>query len=413
MRLMGPLAASFRRRKHGPRPIGKTRSGTIVLPIAGGAGPLQNANAAEQRVGRNPQTTAEPAGGPYTRQTRVSRLFGQQFTAQTFSELISFALKPVPGNLVGLDLTVQATGGAKGGATVAMKADAPWSSLSNVQVIDAFGQPIISVSGYSLYLMNRYSGACGFWAPAASGPWVPTADINGNFSFQLFVPFEMFAGFCSIPAANASAVPSLRILLGASTEVYTTAPDTLPVLAVTVEEMYNSVGLSNPGAQPPDNGASHQWFEQPCATGVTASSSNDIQLPPFGGWLDLVLLVGRDANGVRSDLVLGSGATTQLGFWIDNVPEYLEMFGTRRSWMDKFYGYHDTGVLAYPYKQGAATFGPISALDTGDGWVDTNPGTILQFKNAGSGAFTGPGTLTSLSGRIYTPSGIPYTHLAE
>lgn len=375
------------------------------------ASPLAVANAQQQRVSRNPQTTAQPGGGPFPRQTRRSRLFGFQATSKALGDLINSPLKPVPGFLQGLEITVTAAGGAKGGATVAAKADAPWSALGNIQVIDAFGQPIINISGYDLYLINRYSGQCGFWAPAASGPWSPTVDINGNFSFQLTIPFELFAGFCSIPAANAAAVPSIQINLGSSAQLYSTAPDTPPTLTVVVEESYNSIGLTNPNAEPPDNGASHQWFDQPAATQVGSAQNVDVQLPPLGGWMDVLMLIARDVNGARSDSLFGA-STTQMGLWIDNVPEYLEQFGTRRSWIDKMYGYHDTGVIVYPYKDAAQTYGPVNALDTGDSWVDTNPGTIVQFKTT-SASFSGPGTLTALTGRVYTPSGIPYTHLGE
>lgn len=402
-------------------PIGFRKNGAPIWPIAGGASPLQVGNAAQQRVGRTPQTTAPPAGGPFTRQTRVSRLFGFQNTGLALGGLIASPLKPVPGYLAGLDITVSATGGAAAGTNAVAAADAPYSILSNIQVLDAFGNPISAYSGFDLALINVFSGQCGFWNPIVGGPYTPVMTTGGNFSFHLFLPFELFAGFCSIPAANASAVPNIRIQLGASADVFSTAPGTLPTYTVTVEQSYHMIGLTNPNAEPPDNGASHQWFDQPSGTQVGASSQADVQLPPLGGWLDTLILIGRDVNGARSDLVLSSGNGIQTSLWIDNVPDFQEMFGTRKAWMDQFFTIPaasvvgptlKTGVIVYSFKDAVSTFGPISAIDTGDGWVDTNPGTILQYKST-SGAFSGPGSLTALSGRVYTPDTVPYTHLGS
>lgn len=413
-----PIAASTR---SGIMPIGFRRDGRAIFPIAGGASPLQVANPAQQRVSRTPQTTAPPGGGPFTRQTRVSRLFGFRETSD-FNELVAESLKPVPGYISYLDVTVVVSGGAAGKATVVAGPDAPFSIIRNVQVIDAFGNPIASYSGFELALLNVYGGQGGFFSPLVGGNYSPVMDSDGNFSFHILVPFELFAGFCSIPAANASAVPNFRIQLGASADVYDTPPDTLPdAVVVTVEEAYNSIGLTNPNAEPPDNGASHQWFSQPAPQSIGASGIVDSQLPPMGGWLTTLILVARDSDGIRDDLGLAASLDTQTALWIDNVPEFQELFGTRKAWMDDFFEIPVAGdvgadlregVIAYTYRSAAATFGPINALDTGDGWVDTNPGTILQYKST-SGAISAPGKLTVLSGRVYTPSGVPYTHLSE
>lgn len=414
---MGNVAAKTRA---AVMPVGFTRSGRAIWPQAGGASPLQVANPAQQRVSRNPQTTAPPvAGGPFPRQTRVSRLFGFS-AAPAFGELVASSLKPVPGYLSYLDVTVVASGGT--GVAAVAAADAPFSVIRNVQVIDAFGNPIASYSGFELALLNVYGGQGGFFSPLAGGNYVPVMTTSGNFSFHIVIPFELFAGFCSIPAANASAVPNLRIQMGSLTDVYATNPTGTPTLSVTVEECYNSIGLTNPNAEPPDNGASHQWFSQPAPQGIGSAGIIDSQLPPLGGWMTTLILTGRDSLGARADAVLASALSTQTALWIDNVPEFQELFGTRKAWMDDFFEIPTTaqvgadmrtGVVVYTYRNAAATFGPINALDTGDGWVDTNPGTIVQYKSTSGVIANAPGKLTALSGRVYTPSGIPYTHLSE
>jgi hypothetical protein len=388
------------------------------------ASPLQVANPAQQRVSRTPQTTSPPGGGPFTRETRISRLFGFTAPGLDFGETVANPLKPVPGYLQYLDLTVTVSGGSNGEATVVVADDAPYSIIRNIQVIDAFGNPIQVASGWEVAAYNVYGGQGGFWQPLGPGAYTPVVDEDGNFSFHVVIPFEMFDGFCAIPAANASAVPNLRITLGSASDIYATPPDTLPTdITITMEEAYNSIGLTNPNAEPPDNGASQQWFSQPSANGVGASGVLDAQLPPLGGWLNTLILIGRDDDGVRDDDVLAASLDTQTSLWIDNVPEFQELFGTRKAWMDAFHLIPDAadvgsdfreGVVVYSWRQAAATFGPVAALDTADGWVQTNPGTIIQYKST-TGAFGGggSGTLTVVSGRVYTPSGIPYTHLGD
>ena len=73
---------------------------------------------------------------------------------------VSFSPLEVPatGYLAALRLEVTGTWSG-GGAGTAFNADAPFNSISSIGVRDASGTPLITpMSGYQLYLINKYGG---------------------------------------------------------------------------------------------------------------------------------------------------------------------------------------------------------------------------------------------------------------
>jgi hypothetical protein len=400
--------------------VGFTRRGVPVYAIGGGATPLQVANPAQQRVARRPQTTAEVSAGPFRRLTNENRVQGFTVTAQAFGALINQPLKAVPGYLRWLDLGVTATGGVNGTTTVAANADAPWNVISTVLLKDAFGQPIIQCGGYELYLINLYGGQAGFWnasdpatVPSFSGVSTGTAG-TGNFTFRLRIPLEVFDGFCCIPAANASAVPSLTIQLASSATVYSTAPGTVPTMTVQVQEAYYPVPNVDPNLAPPDNGSSCQWTQQRIAAQVASASAYDLLLPPLGSFVRVLIFVGRDSTGARVDTVYPAAFGVPQEFDVDGVPFFIEDIGTHRDDTFRDYGVtRPTGVLTYTFSASEGPAGPVSDMDSGDGWLPTTPGTQLELKSTSQAIGNAPGTIDVISGRVYAAGGIPYTHLAE
>lgn len=381
------------------------------------ASPLQVADAGQQRVGRRPQTT-EPVvgGGPFLRHTRESRATGY-VTSTSFGGTINLPLKAVPGYLRYLDIRVTASGGSKGSASVVAEPDAPWNIFLNVLFKDAFGQTIIQCGGYSLYLINLFSGQGGFWNaqdPTAL-PSFTAVDANGNFNFRIRLPLELFDGFCSLAGANQSAVPSLTLTLAGSSAIYTTPPDTLPdTIEVSVQEAYYAVPLDDPALAPPDNGSSHQWSEQPIASSVGSGASNFLALPQLGSYVTSLIFVARDSNNDRSDSILPA-ATAGLQWNVDGVPVFIEEVGTREDLMFQLFGVtRPAGVIVYTFRDSVANFGPVSAVDTGDLFLPTNPGSLLEWGSSAWGTNNNaPAQITVVSGRVYAAGGIPYTHLAD
>lgn len=406
-------------------PVGRARAYfrlalTFPVMMVLGASPLQVASPAEQRVARRPQTTNEVSAGPFRRLTRPNRVQGYVVSGQAFSALINQPLKAVPGYLRWLDISVTATGGVNGTITVAASADAPWNVLQTVLLKDAFGQPIVQCGGYELYLINLYGGQTGFWnssdpalLPSFSAVSVGTAG-TGNFTFRLKIPLELFDGFCTIPAANASAVPSLTIQLASAATVYTTAPGTPPTMQLSVFEAYYPVPNSDPNLAPPDNGSSCQWTQQRIASQIGSTSAYDLLLPPLGSFVTTLIFVGRDSTGVRVDTVYPLAFGTPLEFDVDGVPYFIEDIGLPRDEMFQEFGVtRPTGVQVRTFRDSEGPAGPVSDFDSGDGWLPTTPGTQIELKSTAQAIGNAPATIDVLSGRVYAAGGIPYTHLAS
>lgn len=411
------LAFAWHRQEH---LIGYTRRGTPVYALGGGASALTMANASEQRVARRPQTTSEVTSGPFRRLTHPNRVQGYIVTGQAFGALINQPLKAVPGYLRWLDISVNATGGVNGSVTVVATADAPYNVISTILLKDAFGQPIIQCGGYELFLLNTYSGQSGFWnssSPAAV-PSFSAVSVGGagtgNFTFRLRLPLELFDGFATIPAANASAVPSLTIQLASTATVFSTAPGTPPTMTVEVQEAYYPVPNVDPNLAPPDNGSSCQWTQQRIAAQIGSVSAYDLLLPPLGSFVTTLIMVARDSTGARVDTVYPASFGTPLEFDVDGVPYFIEDIGTTIDDMFRNFGVtRPTGVIVYTFRDSEGPAGPVSDLDSGDGWLPTTPGTQIELKGTSQAIANAPATIDVISGRVYAAGGIPYTHLAS
>ncbi len=397
--------------------IGYTRSGKPVPEIAGGASPLAVADPTSQRYARRPQTT-EPSvqGGPFMRHTKSSRIQMYTHTGVALGGVINDPLKAVPGYIRYLDVRVTASGGAAGKATVAAAADAPWSVIQTVLFKDAFGQPLHQYSGWTLgQIISIFSGQHGFYGTSqpTALPSFTAVDKNGDFSFRVRIPFELFDGFCAIPGANQSAIPSLTWNLAGSAQVYTTPPDTLPTIEIHVEAAFYAIPLDDPNMPPPQNGSSHQWSEQTLATPIGSASATRAVLPPLGSYVTTLAFIFRDSAGARNDAIL-PGVNQELGLWIDGNPTYLEERGVRTDLMFQQFGVaRPTGVIVYTFRDGVANFGPISAIDSGDLWLPTVPGSQLEIAAVWGTFTTTPAQVSVISGRVYSTGGIPYTHLAD
>jgi hypothetical protein len=379
------------------------------------ASPLAVANASQQRVARRPQTSEPVSGpGPFRRHTRPSRVQGFVSSGNAFSALINQPLKAVPGYLRWLDIRVTASGGTGGAAVGA--ADAPYSAIANILLKDAFGQPILQINGYELFLLNIYSGQHGFWnasSPAAL-PSFSAIDANGNFTFRVRLPLELFDGFCTIPGANSSATPSLTIQLAATGAIFSTPPaGTQPTFSVSVQESYYPVPLDDPNLAPPDNGSSCQWTQQRIPASVGSATSYDLIFPPLGSFVTTMILVARDSTGARVDTVFPTSTNT-LEFDVDGVPMWLEETGSRFDEMFQEFGVtRPTGVIVYTFRDSEGPAGPVSDFDSGDGWLPTTPGSLLELRGTAQAIGSSPATVDLISGRVYAAGGIPYTHLSE
>lgn len=382
-----------------------------------GVATMQVANPQMGTVSRQPQTTAQqasPGSAPFARLSRESQTFGPSQAGLSFGSLWTPILKPVGGYLSSLHFYVSAVGGTST-AVSAASADAPYNILQNLFLRDPFGQPIIQADGYSLYLIDLYSGQVGMLGfgnqtntlPSFQAVVTASGAGSGNFAVRFELPLQMDeSAYCALPSMNAASQPQLQVQLNPSATVYTTPPSTLPTLTLQVDEPFWSAPVDNPAIAPPDVGSSAQWSVARASAGVAQSSYQRIVLPRVGTFIHTLILVFRDASNVRQD----AWPPSDLTLWVDGVPVLMETFLERQDAMWTQFGVtRPTGTVVYTFRDTTQT--AVGTADTYDKLLPTTPATLLEI--AGTyGTFSAPGTITAVTGELYPVGGIPYTHLA-
>lgn len=359
---------------------------------------------------QQPQTTIEPAGGPFIRHSQPGRRQQYDLTGQGFGGTVTQPLVSTPGYVRGYRMYFNATGGA--GTSVTGAADAPYNVASLVTLKDAFGNPLLVAPGYAaFYLLPKYSGQFGLGAMRDISNLQSFSAIGaatGNFSFSTYLPLEFVKGYGVISGANASLLPNLTINMASSTAVYGTAPTTLPSLEVRADADFYWLpeGVS---VEPPGLGTTCQWIYQQCNPVIGANSTTTVQLPRLGGYISELIFVLRDANGNRVD-----AWPQQLRLLVDGVPLIDSSLNEIYDDMQIVYENtsRPTGVIAISRKTSLAQV-QHGLLDTGETFLSTNPGTLIEVQGApwGSGG-TAPYTLSCLVGQV-VPSGTLIQGLPE
>jgi hypothetical protein len=406
-----------------------------------------------------PQTTAEPAGGPFIRHAPDGRR-AMYVSATGFSGFMAPPMVSSPGWNKGYRCLVAATGGTGAVTAAVAGADAPFSFFSLVQMKDAFGTQLLTGPGYEIAnLVPLYSGQFGtdlMRSPVNSPQFIPvnlaSGANGGNFQFGTYFPFEFAKGYGVISGANAALLPVLQINTSGSASattgsyLYLTAPGTIPTtFAETVDSDF--YWLPNVPADPPGIGTTCQWIYQPCNPQINSSASQLVQLPRLGGYLTVLILELRNANGVR----VGEGNTVQAGSgaatldsgtgWpsrpkivVDGVPLVDSLFTTLQEDLAITMGigasngtpiasatspYVDTTPVFRPYgtmaisRKTSLAQRDFGLLDTGEIFLSTNPGTQLEIAGFPWGTVTtGPMTLNAIVGQI-VPSGALVRGLPE
>lgn len=379
-----------------------------------GVGTLQTGNPGLGTVSRAPQTTAAPSAQqnvPFTRLSRKGQILGPQVTGQTLGGLWTPTLKPVGGYLRSLTLNV--TGVTAGATAATLAADGPYNVIQNMFFRDPFGQPIIQADGYSLYLINLYSGQVGALGygnnPATLPSWTTVSATTGAFQFKLSVPLELdSSGYCALPDMNASSQPQIQVQLNPSTVVYSAITGTPPTLTMSLNEPFWMAPVDNPQAAPADVGSSSQWSTVRAAASIGSGAFQRVALPRVGTYIHTLIMVLRDATGARID----AWPTTDLTLWADGVPITMESLNERQDIMFTQFGVaRPVGVLVYSFRDSIQSF--VSSGDTYDLVFPTTPATLMEISGTFGTIGSAPATITCVVGELFPLGGIPYTHLAQ
>lgn len=325
---------------------------------------------------------------------------------------------------------------ATNSAAVAYAADGPWNVIQSVQLQDPAGQAIISpISGYGLYLLNKYlpDTSCLFDPKQDPNYFATTGTVatGGSFGFRLVIPIEHRRrdafGALNNSAANQRYLLTFNWVTSfvGTTNIYSTAPTNAGTLSAQLYQQYwtsppasivSSAGQTAVQATP--SGLSTVGFvryEQ--HNEVSGGGSPQIQLNNVGDYISTLIFVLRDTSSTGPrDINSGSQSGTaanwpsQFDFWVNDfqvqsLSAYgptgpLASTGNGGIWtrmMAQAYGYKnavetagglDNGVFILPFLN--MLFDRIENFSPANQYLPTDATTKLQIRGStwGSGAST-------------------------
>lgn len=338
----------------------------------------------------------------FTVASRPQRRFSNRQTVSNFAGPTSFQpiQLPATGWVRKISLFFKATfTTSASGAVVA--GDGPFNLISNITLTDATGQPIFQpVSGYNLYLINKYLSSGGVdtnmprpYQNPMIGPeyaYSSTAtDGTATFRLDLDLEQDYNTGYGCIPNLDSNASLQLKIDVASYTVAFGGGVPTAGTVAVTVEQHYwapvgNTLGGVPVNASPVGMG---DYLETRYETQtVSASAENTIAVTNRGGLIKGIIAVSR-AAGVRTAVTV----TTNIGLILDNNP--IDEGITLESHHDmvrRGYGYFGADLTtSYAPATAGVQVGldrgvvvwPFHALSGGrDSWLATRVGSLLQLK---------------------------------
>ena len=411
-----------------------------------------------QEAGRpQPQTTTQGQGHPFITYSQAGCRLQYTSTGNALGGQINQPLVAVPGYIRKFRVRVNASGGSAT-ATAVITPDAPYSVFSNVQLYDSFGTPLIIGDGYSVTkLLPKYGGqhytflnsdpANSLSYVTASSGASATTGGGGNFTYQTALPLEFVKGIGCLSGANASLLPRLQWTLNSSGGIFSSATSaanivTQPTVEVDVDSEFYWLP-EGVNVEPPGLGSTCQWVLQQANPTIGSASTTRVQLPRFGGYITTLIMILRDANGVRTE-----SWPTRMRVYVDGVPLWDIRDDELRDDMQNTFGLGQFNGTATSAGGTSPTWNAVSAagagglavyltapvievgvrvlsrkmslcqnnlglLDTGETFLSTSPGTLIEIEGAPWGTITtGPATLNVLVGLV-VPTGTLVTGLPE
>jgi hypothetical protein len=376
-----------------------------------------------------PQTSVEPAGGPFVRHTQEGRR-AMYATVPAFGGVVANPMVASPGYNRGYRLKIQSVSNSGINGVIAAGAggqDAPYSLAQLVQLKDAFGTPILTGPGYEmLKLVPEFSGQFGTdeCQDVQNLPsWTGITAASGAFTMASYLPFEFAKAYGVISGANASLLPTLQMNLAAVGTLFSTPPTILPTLNFQVDADFYWLP-EGVAVEPPGIGTTCQYIYQPCNPVIATGGSVIVQLPRLGGYLTCIILELRDSTGARVDAfparprIYLDGVPlidSDLNTIIDDMAIQMMVGGGTaggQTTASTPQTPRPAGVIAFSRKTGLAQrhFG---LFDTGEEFLSTNPGTQIEISGMPWGTIANsPATLNAIVGQV-VPSGALIQGLPE
>lgn len=310
---------------------------------------------------------------------------------------------PAYGFLRWLYIFVQATGGAAGLNNAVAAEDSPWNVLQNIALTEPNGATILQVdNGFDLYLINKLGGYLPpISAEPENGPGYSAVATSGNFSFILRIPVEVSGreGLGALPNQDSAGQFKLRAQIAPSATVYTTGPDTKPVVRVRAwmaawdQPNAQSGGMANQVA-PVAVGTTQFWSKQ---SGITVNAGNNtIELKRKGNYMRQIIFVLRRAGTSRANGQSDWPAETRFlrdafpaRYYLDEIWRHQMFERTGFGTAGEAAGNMNNGVRFHDYMH---EFDGALGRELRDLWQPTRGSTRLEI----TGSFANAGTLDVL-----------------
>lgn len=378
-------------------------------------------------------TPAGVGGIRFTVASRPQGRFSQNQTVNNFAGSTSFQpiQLPATGWVRYLELFFTVTmAGSAGGAVVT--GDAPFNLISGITLTDATGQPIMQpISGYNLYLKNKYSLTGTAFAtnisrwtmnPQAGPEFTYSATTTtGTAVFRLILPLEQDynTGYGCIPNLDSNASLQLKVDVAAASVAFAGTLTSNTVALRVTQHYWAPVGATVGGVPAMTNPVGFgDYLETRYETQLaTPSAENLINVTNRGGLIKNIMIVSR-AAGARTAFTAG----TNVGLLLDNNPVWEGV--PLEEWQDmmrRIYGYLGTDLTTSYAALGA---GVVPGLDRGviawpfhslsggrDSWLNTRVGSLLQLRITPGASATQLEIITELAqvkdaAAFYEPSAI-------
>lgn len=310
---------------------------------------------------------------------------------------------PAYGFTTHLWVLVQATGGAAGLNNAVAKEDGPWAILRDIALTEPNGAYIAQFNdGFQMYLAQKYGG----YLPAIScdprsNPQYSAIATSGNFTFVLRLPIAVSYrdGVGALANQDSAGQFKLRMKVGATTDIYSTAPDTKPVVRVRAwlagfdQPEPSSGGLTNQ-VEPPAHGTTSFWSAQ---TGISVvAGQNTIELKRKGNYMRQIICVFRRAGTSRANGETDWPTETRFlrdafpaRYYADEVWRTIMFERTGLSNANETKGGLDNGIRFHDYMH---EFNGTLGYENRDLWQPTRGSTRLEF----AGNFVNAGTMDVL-----------------
>lgn len=305
------------------------------------------------------------------------------------------------GFLRGIWIEVSGTGGSLGTPVLGSPSDFPFNIISSITLEDVNGGPIFGpLSGYELYLANKYGGY--FNAPDPS----TQVAFGGTFPspyFVLWVPCEIRSdGLGSLANTDARAQYRLNYTIESETNMLSTG-SVGSHITLTVTGWIDYWAQVEPSDQrgapqeqtPPGLGTTQFWVHE---IPTVAASAQTIKHNRVGNAIRTLVYILRNGVAASSSQPANqrvSNYTDPIRLRLDNRYLFSESPNLRRAIMSREFdltgadgdpnpigtpsdGFRETGVLVYPFSD---DLGYKPSPGDESNWLDTNEAQFLQFED--------------------------------